>query len=88
MGAYENKEFVTQEEISQVIEKKESEISVQNQEVTKDRDDVEIVNFVKIDEFFEEKNHVMELVDVNYEMDDLVENCDTAKVDVVVNVNQ
>ena len=54
----------------------------------KNRDDTEIVNFVEIDEFFEEKNHVMELVDFNYEVDDLVEGCDTVKVDAIVTIKK
>ena len=87
VGTHEDEEFMTQQEMSQVVEK-ESEIVGQNKEVITNRDDAEIVDFIEFDEFFEKKNHVMELVDINYDVDDLVENCDTAKVDVVVNVNQ
>ena len=87
VGTHEDEEFMTQQEMSQVVEK-ESEIVGQNKEVITNRDDAEIVDFIEFDEFFEKKNHVMELVDINYDVDDLVENCDTAKVDVAVNVNQ
>ena len=54
MDALEDEEFLTQEKILQVIEKG-LEIIGQSKEVIKDRDDVEIVNFVKIDEFLKRK---------------------------------
>ena len=50
--------------------------------------DVEIVHFVKTDEFFEEKNQVMDLVEINCEVDKLIENCDTTKVDAIISVKQ
>ena len=52
-----------------------------------DHGNIEIVNFVKTDEFFEEKQ-VMDLVKINCEVDKLIENCDTAKVDAIVNVQK
>ena len=39
-------------------------------------------------DFLKKKNHVMELVDFNYEVNDLVESYDTVKIDAVVSVEK
>ena len=48
---------------------KESEIIGQSKDVIENRNDAEIVEFIKVGEFFEEKNQVMELVEINYGVD-------------------
>ena len=41
------------------------------------------------DEFFEEKKiQTLELVEMNYRVDKLIENYDTTKIDAIVNTNQ
>ena len=40
------------------------------------------------DEFFEEKIQTLELVEMNYRVDKLIENYDTTKIDAIVNTNQ
>ena len=83
----EDEGIVIEEEISQVVETK-SEIIDQIKDVIEEHDDREIVDFIEIDEFFEEKNQVMKLVGINCGVDKLVEDCNTVQIDAVVNVNQ
>ena len=87
MGILEDKEFVTQKESTQVI-KKESEIISEISDVIEDHGNEEILDFMGVENLFDEENQIIELVDINYEVDDLVEGCDTVKTDTVVNVNQ
>ena len=52
------------------------------------RDDIEIVEFIEVGEFFEEKNHVMGLVEINCGVDKLIEGCGAVKVDAIINVEK
>ena len=72
-----------QKEIAQVVEK-ESEIIGQMNDMSEDPDEVTIFDFVRVDELFEEENKTHEFVENIYEVDNLIENCDSAKVEVVV----
>ena len=86
---------MTQKEILQVVEK-ESEIISEIKDVIEDRGNVKYFYFVVAGEFIEEKNQIVDLVDINYGVekknnygvDNLVENCGSAKIDMIVNVNQ
>ena len=55
--------------------------------MTKDPDELEIFNFVRVDELFEEENQIVEFVKNNYGVDNLVEDCGCTKTDVVVSIN-
>ena len=87
VGTLEDKEFVTQEEISHVIDKESKDID-EIKDVIEDHGDVEFFYFVKVDKFFEEENQMIELVEINCRVGKLIENCDTAKVDTVVSMEK
>ena len=76
-----------QEEISHVVEKKD-EVIDEIKDVPKDHGNVKIVNVVKISEFFEKKYQVMGLVEINCEMDTLIEDYGTTKIDAIVSVGK
>ena len=61
---------------------KENEIISENDDVTKDHDGVKIPYFVGVDKLFEEQNQIVGFDKNNCGVDDLIENCDSIKVDV------
>ena len=87
MGTHEGENFVIQEKISYVVEKK-CEVIDKIKNIPEDHSSVEIVYFVKIDEFFEKENQMIDLVEINYQVNKLIESCGTAKVDAAVSVKK
>ena len=85
-SAHEDEKFV-QKKNSQADEK-ESKIIAEIKYVTEDPADVEILDFVRVDKFFEEKNQVMKLIEINCGVDKLIKNCGIVKVDAVVSVKK
>ena len=70
-----------------MVEKESENISwIKN--VIEDSGNVEIVNFTGVDEFFEEKNQVIELVKNNCEVDKLVEDCCIAETNLVIGMDK
>ena len=70
-----------------MIEKKKEIISEIN-DVIKDHDGIEILDFVGVDNLFDEENQIVELVEINYGMDKLIEDCGTTKVDAIVSLEK
>ena len=67
---------------------KEIDIIGQINDVIEDCDEIEILDFMGVNNLFEEENQIVELFDINYGVDNSVEDCGIAKVDAIVSMKK